>query len=81
MAINSPPPPSPEVSKTRARVGALARAVKYGERSQADLDEAKREHKDARTEDFIRKALAQAPPLSDEAAQRIVGLLLTGGAA
>ena len=29
----------------------------------------------------IRAELATAPPLSDEAAQRIVALLLTGGAA
>ncbi len=80
MVINSPPPPSPPVARTRARVGALTRAVRNGERPQVDLDNAKRDHKDARVEDFIRKELAAAPPLSDGAAQRIVALLMTGGA-
>jgi hypothetical protein len=32
-------------------------------------------------EDYIRRELAAAPNLSDEAAQRIATLLMTGGAA
>jgi hypothetical protein len=74
----SPPSPSPEVARTRARTAALTRAVRNGERPASDLEAAQREHKDARTEDYIRKAVAAAPPLSDEAAHRIVALLLTG---
>jgi hypothetical protein len=32
-------------------------------------------------EDYIRRELAAAPPLSDETAQRIAALLLSGGGA
>lgn len=74
-------PLPPEITRTRARVAALSRAVRNGERPQADLEAARQELKDARTEDYIRKVIAAAPPLSDAAAQRIVGLLMTGGAA
>lgn len=76
MAIQSP---APEVARSRGRVAALSRAVRNNERPEADLIEARRDHRAARTYEFVRKAVAEAPPLTDAQCQRIAALLLAGG--
>jgi len=73
------PPPSPAVASTRGRVAALTRSVRNGERPESDLIEARRAHRAAKTFDYVQKALAEAPPMTDEQAHRIAALLLAGG--
>ena len=80
MAQSPQLPPEKSASRTaKARVGALSRAVRNGERPAADLDAARQELRDARAEEYIRAALAASPPLSEDASHRIAALL-TGGA-
>lgn len=74
-----PSSPVPEVSSTRGRVAALSRAVRNGERSQSDLTQARRDHRAAVTYEYVRKAVSEAPPMTDEQCQRIAALLLAGG--
>lgn len=69
-------------TQERARVAALSRRVQAGERAPDDpeLAEARQNLRAAKLEDHIRKAVAEAPPLSDEQRDRIVAIL-RGGAA
>lgn len=66
----------------RARVAALSRCVAAGERSADDPDllEAKRNLRAMRLEEHVAKAVAEAPPMTDEQRDRIAAIL-RGGAA
>lgn len=73
----------PDVSAARARVAALARCVRSGERNPEELDEARRDLTEANVRAYVKKALAQRPPLTDEQRNRLAELLRpvrTGGA-
>ena len=61
----------------RARIAALTRAIRAGERPVDDpaLPEARRNLKAARAADYIRKVLEEAPPLSDEQRTQLAELL------
>ncbi len=73
----------PEVSKARARVGALSRCVKTGERSPDDpaVVNAKTDLAAANIAAYVEKVLSGAPPLSNDQRERIAALLRAGGAA
>lgn len=64
----------------RAKVAALTRGVRAGERPADDpeLIEAYQNLHALRLEEHVRKALAAAPRPSDEQLQRIAQILLTG---
>lgn len=66
----------------RARVAALSRCVKSGERAPDDpeLQDAKRNLRALRLEDHVQKVIAEAPPLTPEQRDRIA-VILRGGAA
>jgi hypothetical protein len=72
-------PPSKPVAHQRARVGALSRSVRAGERPQEDLDAAKQELVAVNLEDSVRKVLSSAPRPTDERLTRIAALLAAGG--
>jgi hypothetical protein len=61
----------------RARIAAISRGIRAGERPANDpaLDEAKRNLRALRTEEYITKVLAEAPPLTDEQRCRLAQLL------
>ena len=70
----------------RARVAALKRGVRAGERPADDpaLAEAQRNLRVLRAEDYIEKVLSAAPPLTDEQRTRLAELFRPvrhGGAA
>ncbi len=68
----------------RARVAALARGVRAGERTQAELDEARRDLQAEMAEVHITRILAAAPPLSNAQRTSLAELLRpirSGGAA
>lgn len=65
-------------TKERARVAALTRGVKAGERTQAELDEAIRVFKASRVEEYVNKIVEDWPTLSDEQMDRVAALLRTG---
>lgn len=65
-------------TKERARVAALTRGVRAGERTQAELDEAIRAFKASRVEEYVTKIVADWPTLSDEQMDRVCALLRTG---
>jgi hypothetical protein len=62
----------------RARVAALTRAVRAGERTQAELDQAIREFKDTRVERYVAKIIEDWPSPSEEQLNRVVTLLRAG---
>jgi hypothetical protein len=64
-------------TKQRSQIAVISRAIKRGERPADDpaLDDAKRDFTAARLEQHIEKALAAAPPLSDEQRTRLAELL------
>jgi hypothetical protein len=66
----------------RARVAALERSVRAGERPADDpaLEEARRNLRALRLEDHVAKVIAGWPPLTDAQVNRIVALLTAGGA-
>jgi hypothetical protein len=66
---------SPAVAKTRSRI---AVATRRGVSS--EILDAKREHAAARLEEYIKRTVDGAPPLTDEQRTRLA-LLLRGGAA
>jgi hypothetical protein len=75
---------SPATAHNRARIGALSRAVKNGERpDNGELDDARRGLAEAKIAAYIEKVLAAAPPLSDEQRTRLAELLrpVRGGGA
>ncbi len=64
-------------SRPRAKIAALTRAVRNGERAADDpeLADARRDLAQAQLADYIEKILAQAPPLTDEQRTRLAELL------
>lgn len=64
----------------RARVAALSRRVQAGERAPDDpeLAAARQRLRAAKLEDHVRKVVTEAPPLSDDARDRIVAILRSG---
>jgi hypothetical protein len=64
-----------EVARTRSRVAVATRCG-----SPEEVAQARRDHAAARLEDFIRKTVDQAPPLTSAQRDRLTTLLLTGGA-
>lgn len=65
-------------TKERARVAALTRGVRAGERTQAELDEARRAFRAARVEEYVDRIVEDWPTLSDEQLERIAALLRAG---
>jgi len=75
---------SPAAKQLRGQVAALSRAVRNGERPQADLDAAKARFQKIRNEDRFQEILAEAPRLTDSQRTRLAELLRParkGGAA
>ncbi|MGH3633927.1 MAG: hypothetical protein ACRDTS_07515 [Mycobacterium sp.] len=68
---------SPIVAHHRARVGALQRCVKTGERKADDPEylAAKRDLAAANIEVYIERQLAKAPPLTDQQRTELADLL------
>jgi hypothetical protein len=73
---------APSWTQARARVAALARGVRAGERTSEELDEARRElalaRRDleaARIEDHVRRCLNNAAPLTTEQRNHLAELL------
>jgi hypothetical protein len=66
------PKPSPAVTRHRNRVAGLHR---YGNPDPEKLDEAHRDLRAAKLEDYIAKTLAAAPPLTDAQRSRLAELL------
>jgi len=79
--MSSPPPSSRSWTSERARVGALARCVKTGERPPDDpeLIEARRNLCALKLEEHMRLALAAVPTMTDEQIKRLIDLLKTRG--
>jgi hypothetical protein len=69
----------PQVSKTRARVAALSRGVRAGERTPDELDNAKRDLAAANLEQYVRQAVAACPILTREQIDRVAAILRGGG--
>lgn len=69
----------PSVSYARSRVGVLSRNAVASTPEQ--LADAKADLAEAKIAAAIKNALKNAPPLSDERAQRIAAILMAGGAA
>jgi hypothetical protein len=74
-------PPSRSWKSERARVGALARCVKTGERSPDDPDliEARRNLCALKLEEHMRLALAATPSMTDEQIKHLIALLNARG--
>lgn len=62
----------------RARVASLTRSRTADD---PDLVEARRNLRTARLEDYIRRVVDEAPPLSTEQRERLAALLITTGGA
>ena len=79
--MSSPSPSSRSWTSERARVGALARCVKSGERppDDPDLIEARRNLCALKLEEHMRLALAATPSMSDEQINDLIILLNTRG--
>ncbi|WP_018599658.1 hypothetical protein [Mycobacterium sp. 155] len=69
---------SGSIAHHRARVAALTRACRNGERPQADLDEARRAMAEAQIEQYVRRVVAEAPPLTDAQRERLADLFRAG---
>lgn len=69
--------PIDNVTHYRAKVGALSRAVKNGERPRNDpaLAKARQDLAAAKVADYINRTLADAPPLTNEQRTRLAELL------
>jgi hypothetical protein len=65
-------------TKERARVAALTRGVRAGERTQQELDEAIRVFKASRVEEYVAKIVEDWPALTEEQVDRVAGLLRAG---
>ena len=70
-------PTNPDVARAKSRVAVLSRKAVPSTRE--ELDAAKAELAAAKIEAAIAAALHNAPPLTEERAQRIAALLLAGG--
>jgi hypothetical protein len=79
--MSSPSPSSRSWTSERARVGALARCVKSGERppDDPDLIEARRNLCALKLEEHMRLALAATPSMTDEQINHLIVLLNTRG--
>lgn len=64
---------NPEVARTRSRV-----AVAHRFHDPVAILEARREHAAAKLEDYIRRTVDAAPPLSPEQRERLAALLRGG---
>lgn len=71
----------PQVSKSRARVAALSRGVRAGERTPDELDNAKRDLAAANLEQYVRRAVATCPTLTRQQIDRVAAILRGGHAA
>jgi hypothetical protein len=74
----------PEVSKARARVAALSRGVRAGERTPEELAIAQRELQTAKNTAYIEQVVSRAPSFTDDQRTRLAELLRPvrqGGAA
>jgi len=65
----------PQVAKARARVAALTRGVRAGERTPAELAEAKRDLEKANRDAYIDRLVANAPAFTPEQVDRLRVLL------
>jgi hypothetical protein len=65
-------------TKERARVAALTRAVRAGERTQEELDEAIRAFKASRIERYAAEITRDWPALTEEQMDRVAALLRIG---
>jgi len=65
----------PQVAKARARVAALTRVVRAGERPQKDLDAAKRDLEKANRTAYIDRLVANAPAFTPEQIDQLRVLL------
>jgi hypothetical protein len=72
------PAPSAAVAHHRARVGAITRAVRAGERSATDLAAAKRDLAAERLTEHVAKVLGSWPPLTEQQLDRIAAILRAG---
>ena len=70
---------SPAVAHHRARVGAITRAVRAGERPSADLDNARRDLAWEKLAEHAESVVAGWPQPTDIQLQRIAALLSAGG--
>jgi hypothetical protein len=68
-------PIAPEVAAHRARVAALARGVRAGERPESDLAAARADFTAVYAKARIEKILAAAPPLTNEQRAQLAELL------
>lgn len=62
-------------TKERARVAALTRGVRAGERTQAELDEAIVAFKKSRVDEYVAKIVESWPVLDESQIDRIAALL------
>jgi hypothetical protein len=69
-------PKSPLVRRKRAEVAALS---KYRDPGHPELLTAKRDLRALRLADYVTEVLSQAPPLTPEQRETIIGLLRAGG--
>ena len=69
---------STEVFKARSQLATLSRRAVGATPSQ--IADAKRNLAEAKILDYVEKALAAAPPMSDEMLNRLVALFRAGGA-
>jgi hypothetical protein len=72
-----PGSPSPDISRQRAKVGALARHRSHDD---PDLAAARRALRESLLSDHIRQVVAAAPPLSESQRTRLAALLRGDGA-
>ena len=72
--------PTPEVTRLRARVAALTRAVNNGERAADDpvLEDCRRQLAEVRLTQYVEQIVARWPRPSDEVIDKIAGLLRAG---
>jgi hypothetical protein len=71
---------NPAKTHLRARVAALTRAVRNGERSAGDptLEECRRELAALRLAEYVEETVRNWPPLTEEQLDHIAGLLRAG---
>lgn len=71
-------------TQERSKAAILQREIRNGRRPETDqklVDEHYRNMRALRLEDYVKKTLQAAPPLTDEQRERIAALLRAGGAA
>ncbi|MEX3645021.1 hypothetical protein [Mycolicibacterium porcinum] len=68
-------PPTPELAHHRARVAGTASAVHDGRLPASALDDPKRDLAAAKIEAYVKRVVAEAPPLTDEQRARLADLM------